>query len=118
MRFCDACNNMLYIKVEDASTLLYFCKNCQAVFPEDTSESRCVTENVLDEDVSNYKQYITPYIKFDKTLPKVNNVMCPNQGCTRGKKDNEVMYIKFNATSMSYLYYCCHCEHFWKSGTK
>jgi aspartate carbamoyltransferase regulatory subunit len=73
-------------------------------------------ENVLDENVSNFKQFSTPFIKYDPTLPRVNHIKCPNANCSKPKeKDDEVIYIKFNPVKMSYLYCCCYCENFWKS---
>lgn len=115
MKFCNICNNMLYIKV-DKDQLLYYCKNCDFVTQDDTTATKCIMENVLDENVSNFKQYITPHIKYDPTLPRVNNIKCPNSKCSKPTDvDNEVIYIKFNPVKMSYLYYCCHCENFWKS---
>lgn len=115
MKFCNNCNNMLYIKVEDQD-LAYFCKNCNFKMLDNSTESKCIMETSLDEDLSNYKQFITPFIKYDKTLPRVNNIRCANHECTRQQdEDQQVIYIKFNQTKMTYLYYCCHCEHFWKS---
>jgi DNA-directed RNA polymerase subunit M/transcription elongation factor TFIIS len=115
MKFCNVCNNMLYIKV-DNDQLQYFCKNCEFTTADETTSSVCVMENVLDENVTNVKQYSTPFIKYDPTLPRVNNIKCPNSKCTKeGAAQNEVIYIKFNPIKMSYLYYCCYCEHFWKS---
>lgn len=106
---------MLYIKV-DETKLMYYCKNCEFMTTDDSVDSVCIMENVLDENVSNYKQFSTPYIKYDPTLPRVNNVKCANTKCTKAANaENEVIYIKFNPIKMSYLYYCCHCEHFWKS---
>jgi len=117
MKFCNNCNNMLYLKVEDEK-LVYYCKNCEFSMVDDSPESKCIMESSLDEDMSNYKQFVTPYIKFDNTLPRVNNIKCPNPKCTKGAHDNEVTYIKFNHIKMTYLYYCYHCEHFWKSNDK
>lgn len=115
MKFCSICNNMLYIKVED-DKLKYYCKNCEFSTADESASSVCIMENVLDENVSNFKQFSTPYIKYDPSLPRVNNIKCPNNHCTKAAGvDNEVIYIKFNPIKMSYLYYCCHCENFWRS---
>lgn len=117
MKFCDNCNNMLYIKVDEAD-FKYYCKNCNFSKTEDSNISKCIMRTTLDDNMSNFKQFVTPYIKYDKTLPRVNNIECPNPNCTRGTKDNMVVYIKFNNLKMLFLYYCCHCEHFWRSGEK
>lgn len=115
MRFCDICNNMLYLKVNDEK-LSYYCKNCNFCVIDDSASSKCVMRTTLDEDVSSFKQYMTPYIKYDRTLPRVDNIECPNNDCKTktSKLDNMVIYIKYNQSSMSFLYYCCHCEKFWK----
>ena len=118
MKFCENCNNMMYIKVDDTD-FKYYCKNCNFTINEDSHVSKCIMHTNLEENISNYKQFVTPYIKYDKTLPRVNNIICPNPSCSKEKdKDNMVVYIKYNNLKMLYLYYCCHCEHFWRSGEK
>jgi hypothetical protein len=30
--------------------------------------------------------------------------------------DNQVIYIKYDYRNLNYLYFCCHCDHFWRRG--
>ena len=106
----------MYIDVEDKRILKYFCKNCNHTEREEKRMSVPLVENNYTDDMSSYAQYMTPYIKYDNTLPRVKNIKCPNTACTkRSDQENEVIYIKYDNTNMNYLYYCCHCEQFWKS---
>lgn len=119
MKFCEVCDNMLYLEVQkdDAKgdELRMFCKNCNYSRIEDASQnsSICVSEKKFENDANSYKNYITPFIKFDKTIPHVNNIPCPN--CKPADGVNEVAYVKFDFDNMRFLYFCCHCEHFWKN---
>ena len=116
MRFCEKCNNMLYIKVNSTNVLQYNCKNCNNVtnHDQDEKQSICVLESSYTEDIATYKQFMTPYIKYDVTLPRVNNITCPNPQCPKDK-EKEVIYIKYNHMNMKYLYFCCGCDNFWTS---
>jgi DNA-directed RNA polymerase subunit M/transcription elongation factor TFIIS len=133
MKFCDVCNNMLYVSTDEQTGLVLYCKNCNfRKAMESSSKSVQLTnvnysaqhENVLgndncimntnySDDARSYKQFLTPNIKYDMTLPRVNNIPCPKK-CSNGDGDSEVIYIKYDQTNMKYLYFCCKCEHFWK----
>jgi DNA-directed RNA polymerase subunit M/transcription elongation factor TFIIS len=119
MKFCVNCKNMLYITVEGDKTLKYVCKNCNyAEMDENPTEAICVLESNFEDDENDYKQYMTPYIKYDPTLPRVSNIQCTNAKCNKpANVENEVIYIKYNHMKMKYLYHCCHCNSFWKSST-
>lgn len=114
MKFCTVCNNMLYVSVTPENSLKFYCRNCN--FCEITSDAQnaIISETLIDQDVATYKQYMTKYIKYDYTLPRVNNIKCPHDQC-KSNKENEVIYIKYDQADMKYLYYCCNCEQFWKS---
>jgi DNA-directed RNA polymerase subunit M/transcription elongation factor TFIIS len=122
MKFCSVCENMMYIQVEDPSSktpkLLYYCKMCNNSQIDDVQggmDSILVHERNFVDDSSTYKSFMTPDIKYDPTLPRVSNIACPNTQCTKTKEQhNEVIYIKYDHENMKYLYFCCHCNHFWK----
>ena len=135
MRFCDLCDNMLYIKLgvgEDDSgghtKLAYACKNCGFVRAgeEGAGEEEEHAGNHRDgmiidanymSDVATFRQYVTPYIKHDPTLPRVNNIPCPNTACTRPEGESpEVIYVKYDVANLRFLYHCTHCSAFWKTG--
>lgn len=123
MKFCNVCQNMLYIQVKRSDPqeaavmeLHYNCKNCGFSYSEERNRlSAAVLEHSYDEDKhTTFNQYITPYIKYDPTLPRVDNIECPNKECGN-KKRPEVIYMKVDSEAMKYVYYCCNCEHFWRS---
>ena len=118
MEFCKLCDNMLYIKREvtdEQDKLINYCKNCSnSVDLKSDNKSILIFENNYEKEKINYKLFINPYIKYDPTLPRVNNLVCPNAKCTKKKnQDNEVIYIKYDNENMKYLYYCVYCEEFW-----
>jgi DNA-directed RNA polymerase subunit M/transcription elongation factor TFIIS len=114
MKFCEACDNMLYIQLEDGA-LQFACKNCGHVSLDAAAEQRVIDTNYAD-DQSAYLQYVTPYITHDPTLPRVSNIPCPNAACSRPPEaSNEVIYVKYDARNLRFLYHCVHCSSFWKS---
>jgi len=118
MEFCKLCDNMLYIKREvtdEQDKLINYCKNCSnSIELKSDNKSILIFENNYEKEKINYKLFVNPYIKYDPTLPRVNNLVCPNNKCTKKKnEDNEVIYIKYDNENMKYLYYCVYCEEFW-----
>lgn len=136
MKFCDYCENMLYVIVDDDKELKYQCKNCNFVNVIVTTDkvdddgqpitvlkqtytneikhiecNECVMDINYVDDARNYNQYMNKNIKYDKTLPHVNNIKCPSSGCT---KETDTIYIKYDTKNMKYLYFCCNCDTFWR----
>lgn len=128
MKFCKFCDNMLYIRLDDAPknddvaddkvSMLYFCKSCGWKDAESQTQdsTTCVLDNNYLDDYTNYQQYVTKNIVHDATLPHIHHLPCTNPKCTR-KPDqpNDVIFVKYDSLNMKYLYYCCHCQLFWKS---
>lgn len=117
MKFCNLCNNFVYIQLDKENNLQYHCKNCDNVIENTDTKSLCVIDNNYMDDKTVYKQYINKYLKYDPTLPRVNNIQCPNQECKTKKEnvENEVIFVKYDSTNMKYMYHCVHCDHFWKN---
>ena len=117
MKFCDGCSNFLYITIDEDKNLVYYCKNCNnREVHQKANGSVLVIEDTKIDDSTRYSQYLNPNIKYDPTLPHVNNIKCPNTKCT--KKENEesdTVYLKYDFVNMKYLYSCVHCDHFWKN---
>lgn len=112
MDFCKLCDNMLYIKIEE-EILKNYCKNCNFSEEVDTGVSRIIIENNYEEETIIDNSF-NSNIKYDPTLPRVNNIKCPNKKCNKEKKDdNEVIFIKYDKTNMKYRYYCVHCDYNW-----
>ena len=119
MEFCNLCENMLYVKIDvqdNKQQLQNYCKNCNFVKDLPNDKSIVIVKNNYEKKDKNYEMFINPYIKYDPTLPRVNNIKCINKDCKSKSKDvnNEVIYIKYDNDEMKYLYYCVHCENFWK----
>lgn len=118
MRFCDVCRNMLYIKLADENRLTMYCKNCGLVrhpTKEDREDACAFVQDTSTDETADYRQYMTPDIKHDPTLPRVRHIKCPNGACPSTDDDREVVFIKYDHTHLKYLYFCCTCETFWKT---
>jgi DNA-directed RNA polymerase subunit M/transcription elongation factor TFIIS len=127
MRFCDNCENMYYIRInaDEPNKLVYYCRNCGN---EDTTlevDNVCVSKTVLkNKDVAAYST-VNKYTKLDPTLPRVTNVLCPNERCTKndkrieqGKgdnKDKEIICIRSDDINMKYMYLCAECDTTWSN---
>ncbi len=118
MKFCNFCENMLYMKISPNKDLINYCKNCNnEVIEKKENGSICVIEDNKIDDITKYNQYINKNIKHDPTLPHVNNIKCTS--CEqKGKLQSEVIYLKYDFTNMKYIYYCCDCEEFFKTQEK
>jgi DNA-directed RNA polymerase subunit M/transcription elongation factor TFIIS len=116
MKFCTVCDNVYFIKVNDDNDMVYYCKSCgnEDVVKKETGSICIIDDNKVD-DSTKYSQYMNKYIKYDPTLPRVHNIPCTNAACTKkhDQKD-EVIYLKYDPINMKFMYYCVHCEHFWK----
>lgn len=141
MRFCTVCENMLYISLRPDEAkegspleLTYGCKHCGFSTTADEirrakaddsgadarnggADSSAVLSTDYSDDQTSYKQYATPYIRHDPTLPRVSYITCPNDACSRPPKaPNDVIFVKYDPTNLKYLYHCMYCSTFWKSG--
>jgi DNA-directed RNA polymerase subunit M/transcription elongation factor TFIIS len=129
MRFCDNCENMYYIRInaDEPNKLVYYCRNCGN---EDTTlevDNVCVSKTVLkNKDVAAYST-VNKYTKLDPTLPRVTNVLCPNEGCSKRsekginkqsekqEKDKEIICIRSDDINMKYMYLCAECDTTWST---
>ena len=100
MHFCTKCDNMYYIRIgaaaaggddggiggggqsqqkQDATSLYHYCRNCgHEVKIEKTI---CVSKLQLKHSAQSYSNVINKYTKLDPTLPRINNIKCPNSQC-------------------------------------
>lgn len=112
MKFCTQCNNMLYSIEEREKQAFLKCRSCPYEEPI-TKENPVVYDHDIQQDTS--VQYsINPYLKYDPTLPRFTNMVCPNETCqTRGKESN-VVGIKLDPVNVLWLYQCAVCNATWK----
>lgn len=115
MKFCINCKNYLYIDLDEEQNLVRYCKNCshKEVEKKENGSVLVIDDNKID-DVTRYSQFLNKNIKYDPTLPRVNNIPCTNPDCKK-KDDPEVIYVKYDFVNMKYLYYCCSCEQYFKN---
>ena len=117
MQFCEVCRNMLYTRLDEDKNMINYCKNCNnSVVHTVADGSKVLIQDNKIDDITKYSQYINPNIQSDPTLPRVNNISCPNTECSKKEEEpNEVIYVKYDFQNMRYLYHCCYCNQFWKS---
>ncbi len=115
MEFCDTCENLLYMKDREGN-LVKYCKHCgfEKEMDARTSGAFKVTESVYSEDDLLYKQHQNKYLRYDPTLPRVQNIPCPNEGCTGPKDEPRALYVKYHPVHMKYFYSCEYCGHTWR----
>lgn len=123
MHFCTKCDNMYYIKLfgDDKTQLSYYCKKCGN---EDTSSTNIIVSKVdiKKKNDKDFSYLVNKYTKLDPTLPRKNNVKCPNVKCVSnlqsedgGKVENEVLFIRYDDINMKYIYMCCNCDTVWNN---
>lgn len=123
MHFCTQCGNMYYIKIknEGDDSLIYYCRKCGF---EDNSISQdanslCVSKTHIRGNEKNYSQVINKYTKLDPTLPRINNIKCPNAKCStnvsEGATPREIIYLRYDDTKLKYVYLCSTCDNVWKT---
>jgi len=123
---------MLYIRLlhETADELVYYCRNCGEVDKTITKENICVLQTDIIVKEKAYLHEINEYTKLDPTLPRTNNIKCPNQSCPSNqivndgpgssKEDddkfkNDVIYLRYDDINMKYIYICTLCDKIWKT---
>jgi DNA-directed RNA polymerase subunit M/transcription elongation factor TFIIS len=128
MKFCPNCENYLNMKIEDNSgkqTLNYFCRNCaysQSIDDFDNDEGlakNCILKNDYNIQKLSIEDKILENLFYDKTIPHINNISCPNRECDSNKEmpneraDNDIIYIMSDFKDMKYLYICKNCRKRW-----
>ena len=123
MEFCNECNNMFYIKLENETCdkIHYYCRNCG-----NTNEYLTIEKCLLKENINKVNKtsiFINKYTKLDNTLPRINNIKCPNESCLSNESsfdanNREIIYIRYDNDNMKYIYLCSHCDYTWKTEKK
>lgn len=118
MHFCNLCDNMYYIRInaDDPNKLVYYCRKCGN---EDTllaTENVCVSKTQIKKSEQSFNHIINKYTKHDPTLPRVNNILCPNADCATNKdgEPREIIYIRYDDVNMKYVYLCYTCNTVWQ----
>lgn len=118
MKFCSICNNMYYIQIDKSNnnTLTYYCRNCGNV-DSNLENNVCIINTKTNNSIS-FDNIVNEYTKLDPSLPRVNNILCPNNDCTTNinpETEKEIIYLRYDHDNMKYLYICSHCDLVWKA---
>lgn len=112
MKFCNKCDNMYYIRLNESDmSLTNYCRHCGN---EDNSTD---TNIIYSEETATYnKDIVNEFTKYDPTLPRIDNIPCQNAECvshTEGET-TEIIYIKYDEVNLKFLYLCTKCDTSWK----
>ena len=114
MHFCSKCDNMYYISIDDLdpNSLLFYCKKCGNKDKSFANNKTCIAKINFKQSTENFDHLVNEYTKYDPTLPRINNINCPNDKC---KNNEEIIYIRYDNENMKYLYLCPKCDNVWKT---
>lgn len=115
IEFCSNCDNLLFLYSDETEKKLYYaCKTCGE--KQDTKVNTCIYNNTYEIDLSETIN-TNQFLKEDVTLPTIkknSNIKCPNVECkSQSMDDSEIVYIKYDADNMKYLYVCKECQTKW-----
>ena len=117
MHFCSDCSNMYYIRInsDDPNKLVYYCRKCGNEDKLLAIENVCVSRTLIKKSEQSFNHIINKYTKLDPTLPRINNVLCPNADCKTNTEgvEREIIYIRYDDTNMKYVYLCSQCDTVW-----
>ncbi len=108
---------MYYLKIgESGDQLKYTCRNCGN--EKCANENICVSRHQIKKGELKFKHVMNPHVKKSPTLPRINNLLCPNPSCVASSSPHEVIYIRYDNENLRYVYLCTICDTVWKSGSK
>jgi len=120
MHFCNECSNMYYIRInaDDPNKLIYYCRKCGNEDSLLASQNVCVSKTQIKKSEQSFNHIINKYTKLDPTLPRINNILCPNADCPTNKDgvEREIIYIRYDDVNMKYVYLCTNdnCNTVWR----
>jgi DNA-directed RNA polymerase subunit M/transcription elongation factor TFIIS len=117
IRFCTVCNNYLYLHVDETNgDLQRSCRNCGY---KDTSEQGgLVSEMRIEQLSAEGYNLVNEFTLLDPRLPHLHGTMkCINSSCQSNKPggESDIVYIKYDAENLRYMYICTTCKVNWKS---
>lgn len=145
MNFCPQCHNMLYWKTNtpsdlNKSSIIQYCKNCP--FEDDSSKSFVLRKQIVSS-LKTFEHLVNPNTKYDPTIPRKNNILCPNADCStnqdlgagtngtkesyqlksktvddekmdKEKKEREILCICYDEPNMKHFFLCASCDCTWE----
>jgi DNA-directed RNA polymerase subunit RPC12/RpoP len=112
---------MYYIRLEDSdsSKLIYYCRKCGDENDLISEDNMCVSFTNLKREENKYYHIVNKYTKLDPTLPRINNIECPNEECSsrvenpNERSKNEIIYMRYDNEDIKYVYICVNCDSLW-----
>ena len=116
IRFCPVCNYYLYLQVGEDQALSRLCRNCG--FHEQDNGGMVMEMMIQERSAEGYKILLNEFTRKDPRLPHLKNIKCAEPACdsNHGAAEPDIIYIKYDAINMLYLYICDVCGFMWKSG--
>ena len=112
---------MFYIQIDpdSANTIMHYCRNCGETDANVSADDMVVSSTTPNArtDVSNMLT-VNKYLKYDPTLPRATEMLCPNRDCaSNGAKSNEreILCMCTDARNMQYTYMCATCDTAWNT---
>ena len=122
MKFCTECHNMYYISIDenDSNILNYYCRFCGHKDEQITQDGVVVLKTQFKKSEQKFNHMVNKYTKYDPTLPRKNNMKCPNERCSTSSSsasatESEIIYLRYDDENMKYLYICANCDFSWKT---
>lgn len=119
MHFCKVCQNMYYIRINEVNQLIYYCRNCGDENSDLSMENVVIDHTNLKKSTQEFGHIINHYTKLDPTLPRINNVLCPNDTCPTNEdpanNPREIIYLRYDDINLKYVSLCSTCDMVWKT---
>jgi DNA-directed RNA polymerase subunit M/transcription elongation factor TFIIS len=112
--FCPLCRYYLYLN-QDENKLRRICRNCG--YEREDQGGLILEMNLKEKTSESYKILMNEFTKEDPTLPHVDTIKCPNESCETNisEKKKDVIYLKYDAINLKFLYICNVCNTHWRS---
>ena len=98
-------------------TLTHYCRCCGYVDTTSSEYTVVFSQQLKDTTNKHVSSQITPYTKHDPTLPRTNNMICPNDACRTNHptspEPREIINFRYDDRNMMYAFICTSCDHTW-----
>ena len=118
MKFCNKCDNMYYLSIEEETEKLkFYCRNCGNEDSLDDDKESLIIHNNVKTKPNKLSNVINQYTKYDPTLPRMTSMKCPNHDCSSNtdEREKEILYIRYDDINLKYVYMCTKCDNKWKT---
>ena len=113
---CPKCDYYMPLaRVDEEAQFIRNCRNCGHYEAE---KPGLVMETVIQEKASeSFRVALNEFTKDDPRLPHVKNLKCPTDKCPSRSAgvESDIIYIKYDAQNLKFLYICTHCNTQWRS---